>query len=190
MENHLLGMLFWLAELVVASFLLSYGAEHLAAKYGARFIGRTFMSVATTLPEIAIVVYAASDGFYGTALAAGLGSNLLMMTIGLAIMVLIATTRMSKAPLRGIDVSMFKLDKIFLVVTSTVSAALFFDGYNYIDGIIFTGLFLAYLTLAFREMRMEKRRNSQEMTNQSIAQHTSVNIPQVRAERKGTTSRC
>lgn len=184
-EDHILGMIFWLGELVVASFLLSYGAEHLSLKYSARFVGRTFMSVATTLPEVAIVIYAAAEGFYGTALGAGLGSNLLMMTLGLAIMVLIATTRMSKAPLKGIDVSMFKLDKIFLIVTSTASAALFFDGYNYIDGFIFTGLFLAYLTLAFREMRIEKRRDPQVRANRNEGQHGSVSFPQPDAERKG-----
>lgn len=182
LENHLLDMLLWLAELIVASFLLSYGAEHLSAKYGARFIGRTFMSVATTLPEIAIVIYATADGFYGTAIGAGLGSNLFMMTLGLAIMLLIATTRLSKAPLKGIDVSVFKLDKIFLIVTSTASAALFVNGYDYIDGFIFTGLFLAYLILAFREMRREKRRDSQHRANQNTDQHTLANMPEAHAD--------
>ena len=92
-------MLLWLGELTGASFLLSYGAEHLSMRYGAKFVGRTLLSVATTLPEIAIVIYASAGGFYGTAIGAGLGSNLLMMTLGLAIMLLIATTRLSKAPL-------------------------------------------------------------------------------------------
>ena len=100
----------WLGELTFASWLLSHGAEHLATRFGARFVGRTLLSVATTLPEIAIVAYAASDGSYGIALGAGLGSNVLMMTLGLAIMLLIATTRLSKKPIKKIDVSSFKLD--------------------------------------------------------------------------------
>jgi len=150
-------MLFWLSELIGASYLLSYGAEHLSKKYGAKFIGRTLLSVATTLPEIAIVVYAASAGLYGTAIGAGLGSNLLMMTLGLAIMLLIATTRLSKAPLKGVDVSPFKLDKIFLLATAVVSAVLFLDGYNFIDGIIFAGMFGAYLFVALFEMRAENK---------------------------------
>jgi cation:H+ antiporter len=103
-------MLIWLGELVVASWALSYGAEHLSLKYGAKFIGRTFLSVATTLPEIAIVIYAAATGSYDIAIGAGLGSNLLMMTLGLSLMLIIATTRLSKAPLKGIDVSTFKLE--------------------------------------------------------------------------------
>lgn len=153
-------MLLWLAELTGASYVLSYGAEHLSMKYGAKFVGRTLLSVATTLPEIAIVVYAAADGSYGTAIGAGLGSNLLMMTLGLAIMLIVATTRLSKAPLKGIDVSTFKLDKIFLLVTAVVSAALFLDGYNFIDGFIFAGMFSAYLVMALWEMKSEKKKKS------------------------------
>ena len=150
-------MLLWLGELTAASFVLSYGAEHLSKKYGAKFVGRTLLSVATTLPEIAIVIYAAADGLYGTAIGAGLGSNLLMMTLGLSIMLLIATTRLSKAPLKGVDVSTFKLDKIFLLATAVISAVLFLDGYNFIDGFIFTGMFVAYLVMALMEMKAESK---------------------------------
>ena len=66
-------MLLWLSELTIASFLLAYGAEHLSKKYGAKFVGRTLLSIETTLPEIAIVIYAAAGGFYGTAIGSGLG---------------------------------------------------------------------------------------------------------------------
>ena len=48
-ENNLIDMLIWLGELILASWALSYGAEHLSIKYGAKFIGRTVLSVATTL---------------------------------------------------------------------------------------------------------------------------------------------
>jgi cation:H+ antiporter len=150
-------MLLWLTELTVASFLLAYGAEHLSKKYGAKFVGRTLLSVATTLPEIAIVIYAAAGGFYGTAIGSGLGSNLLMMTLGLSIMLLIATTHLSKAPLKGVDVATFKLDKIFLLATAVISGLLFIDGYNFIDGFIFAGMFGAYLVMALMEMKAESR---------------------------------
>lgn len=160
LAENLLAMLLWLAELTGASFLLSYGAEHLSKRYGAKFIGRTLLSVATTLPEIAIVIYAAAGGFYGTAVGAGLGSNLLMMTLGLSIMLLIATTRLSKAPLKGVDVTTFKLDKIFLIATAVISAVLFIDGYNYIDGFIFAGMFGAYLVMALLEMKAESKHGS------------------------------
>jgi cation:H+ antiporter len=155
-------MLLWLGELIISSWVLSYGAEHLSMKYGAKFVGRTLLSIATTLPEIAIVIYAAADGFYGIAIGAGLGSNLLMMTLGLAIMLLIATTRLSKAPLKGIAVGMFKLDKIFLLATAVISAALFIDGYNFLDGFAFSALFIAYIIMAFLEMRKDRKNESLE----------------------------
>ena len=155
-------MLLWLAELTGASYLLSYGAEHLSKKYGAKFVGRTLLSIATTLPEIAIVIYAAADGLYGTAIGAGLGSNLLMMTLGLALMLVIATTRLSKSPLKGVDVATFKLDKIFLLATAVISAVLFLDGYNYIDGFIFAGMFGAYLIMALLEMKAENKKMKKE----------------------------
>jgi cation:H+ antiporter len=176
-SENLSSMIIWLAELIVASWALSYGAEHLSARYGAKFVGRTILSVATTLPEIAIVIYAAAAGSYGVAIGAGLGSNLLMMTLGLSIMLIIATTRISKAPLRGINVSTFKLDKIFLLVTAIVSALLFIDGYNFMDGLIFTTLFIAYLTVALFEMRSERNDTlvkSKRMSNEVSRQPEEV----------------
>ncbi|HZD34861.1 MAG TPA: hypothetical protein VE130_06620 [Nitrososphaeraceae archaeon] len=161
-------MVIWLAELVVASWAISYGAEHLSARYGAKFVGRTILSIATTLPEIAIVIYAAAAGSYGVAIGAGLGSNLLMMTLGLSLMLIIATTRISKSPLKAINVRTFKLDKIFLLITAVVSALLFIDGYNFLDGLIFIGFFIAYLIMALFEMRLERnnpRIPSREMSN-------------------------
>lgn len=167
-------MLLWLGELTGASFLLSYGAEHLSMKYGAKFVGRTLLSVATTLPEIAIVVYAAAGGDYGTAIGAGLGSNLLMMTLGLAIMLVIATTRLSKAPLKGVDVATFKLDKIFLIATAVISAVLFIDGYNFIDGFVFAGMFGAYLVVALVEMKAENKAKKTE--KETVQEHKVISV--------------
>ena len=184
-ENNLPIMLLWLAELTVASWILSYGAEHLSKKYGGKFVGRTLLSVATTLLEIAIVVYAAAAGSYGVAIGAGLGSNLLMMTLGLSIMLLIATTRLSKAPLKGVDVSTFKLDKIFLVITAIVSALLFIDGYNYIDGIVFTLMFVAYLVMALYEMKAEKSKIKPQELLHNIGDHEIVEVKEEQKSNKG-----
>jgi cation:H+ antiporter len=162
LTENLLLLLGWLGELIFASWLLSDGAEHLAERWGGRFVGRTLLSIATTLPEIAIVVAAAKVGSYDIALGSALGSNLFMMTLGLAIMLIIATTKLSKAPQKFIDVRQFKMDKILLVITAVVGAVLFIDGYNVIDGIIFTGFFGAYLYLAFREMKHEKKEETLE----------------------------
>ena len=173
-NNHLLMMLVWLAELTFSSWLLSYGAEHLSFKYGAKFVGRTLLSIATTLPEIAIVVYAAMRGSYGVAIGSGLGSNLLMMTLGLSVMLLIATTRLSKFPLKSIDISAFKMDKIFLIITAIVSAVVFVDGYNYVDGIIFTGMFAVYIGIAFFEMIRSRSQNNLEKTGSNESKSVDI----------------
>ena len=160
-------LLGWLAELIFSSWMLSSGAEHLAQRWGGRFVGRTVLSVATTLPEIGIVVAAAKDGSYDTAIGSALGSNLFMMTLGLAIMLIIATTRLSKAPQKFIDVKEFGLDKIFLIITAVAAAIMFIDGFDLIDGLILAGLFAIYLGFAFREMKQEKKTkltNEQEST--------------------------
>lgn len=169
-ENNLFTMLFWLGELTLASWILSYGAEHLSEKFGAKFVGRVLLSIATTLPEIAIVIYAAAQGSFGIAIGSGLGSNLLMMTLGLAIMLIIATTRLSKAPLKQIDVSTFKNDMIFLILAAIISFVLFLDGYNYIDAFIFMGLFAGYIILSLYEMRIENR---EKISNKNIDKNSN-----------------
>jgi len=164
-------MIIWILELTGASYLLSYGAEHLSKFFGTRFVGRTFLSVATTLPEIAIVAYAAAAGFFDTAISSALGSNLLMMTLGLSIMLLIATTRLSKHPLKEIDVRQFKLDKYLLIITAVVSLFMFIDGFQFIDGIIFSAMFGAYLYLAYWEMIKERKQMKEAMMNQNSEPH-------------------
>lgn len=171
-ENNLFTMLFWLGELTLASWILSYGAEHLSERFGAKFVGRVLLSIATTLPEIAIVIYAAAQGSFGIAIGSGLGSNLLMMTLGLAIMLIIATTRLSKAPLKQIDVSTFKNDMIFLILAAIISFVLFLDGFNYIDAFIFMGLFAGYIILSLYEMKIENR---EKISNKNIDKNRDDN---------------
>ena len=171
-ENNLFNMLFWLGELTFASWILSYGAEHLSEKFGAKFVGRVLLSIATTLPEIAIVIYAAAKGSFGIAIGSGLGSNLLMMTLGLAIMLIIATTRLSMAPLKQIDVSTFKNDMIFLILAAIISFVLFLDGFNYFDAFIFMGLFAGYIILSLYEMRVE---NKDKISKENITKNSNNN---------------
>ncbi len=133
------------------------------------------LSVATTLPEIGIVVAAAKGGDYGAALGSALGSNLFMMTLGLSVMLIISTTRLSKSPQKFIDVKDFGLDKVLLVVTAVVSAITFLNGYGFMEGLIFSGLFGTYLYLAYREMKKEKKQERLE---------SQLHVGGVRAGRK------
>jgi cation:H+ antiporter len=180
-------MLFWLAELSVSSWILSYGAEHLSIRFGAKFVGRTLLSVATTLPEIAIVIYASFTGLYEVAIGSGLGSNILMMTLGLALMLLISTTRLSKSPLKKIDVSSFRSDKIFLLISAIISAILLIDGYNYIDGFIFIGIFVAYILIAFIEMKKEKKSPLKQAHSESSIKN-NFNTDKIRSDTDTSSS--
>ncbi len=149
-------MLFWLGGLVIASFFLSNGAESLSHFLGGKFVGRTLLSIATTLPEMLIVFYASKMALYGVSLGSALGSNILMMSLGLAVMILIATTRLSKKAVKEINIEGFKLDLVFLILTAILGVVMFIDGYGIIDGFIFLVLFILYLIFAFHESRCER----------------------------------
>ncbi|MGN6613873.1 MAG: sodium:calcium antiporter, partial [Candidatus Nitrosocosmicus sp.] len=96
------------------------------------------------------------------------------MTLGLALMLLISTTRLSKSPLKKIDVSAFKSDKLFLLVSAVLSAILLIDGYSYIDGFIFIGIFVGYILVAFIEMKKENKvKNMSNKTNSSSVDSAS-----------------
>lgn len=151
--SYSISMLFWLGGLVVASFFLSKGAESLSHFLGGKFVGRTLLSIATTLPEIIIVFYASKMALYDVSLGSALGSNVLMMSLGLSVMVLIATTRLSKKPVSEINVEGFRTDMIFLVLTAIFGVAMFIDGYCIIDGFIFLAFFFVYIAFAFYETR-------------------------------------
>lgn len=154
--SYALSMLFWLGGLVIASFFLSNGAESLSHFLGGKFVGRTLLSIATTLPEILIVFYASKMALYGISLGSALGSNILMMSLGLAVMILIATTRLSKKAVKEINIEGFKLDLVFLILTAILGVVMFIDGYGIIDGFIFLVLFILYLIFAFHETKCER----------------------------------
>jgi cation:H+ antiporter len=84
-------MIIWLFELILSSFIISIGAEKLSHYLSGRFVGRTILSITTTLPEILIVIYASRMELYGVSLGSALGSNILMMSLGLALMTLIVS---------------------------------------------------------------------------------------------------
>lgn len=142
---------------MVSSFFLSNGAESLSHFLGGKFVGRTLLSIATTIPEIIIVFYASTMLLYDFALGSALGSNILMMSLGLSVMILIATTRLSKKPVNEINVGGFKTDMIFLILTAIAGIAMFIDGYCIIDGFIFFGFFLVYVAFAFYETRKSRK---------------------------------
>ncbi len=147
----------WLGVIVASSMMLSTGAERLAERFGGVFVGRTLLSVVTTLPEIVVVWLSASAGFIGVSLGSAIGSNIMMISIGLAIMVLVATTRLSKRPTLQISVEGYWMDMLYLVATALASVILFVDGYQLADGVAFTAFYLLYIYLAFKERVHERK---------------------------------
>ncbi len=145
----------WLSELVFSSFLLSEGSERLAGFMGRRFLGRTVLSIVTTAPEIAIVAYAAQKSLYGVSLGSAVGSNILMISLGLAVMILVATTRLSRKPALSINVSGFKMDLFFLISSAILGVLLFMDGYSFVDGVTLLFVYAAYIYFSYKERTSE-----------------------------------
>jgi len=136
--------------------MLAEGADRLGIKIGRRFIGRTVLGIVTTFPEFVIVYFAALKGYYDVGIGAVFGSNILMISLGLSIAVLIATTRLSLRPMKEIETGVFKLDFYFMLLTAVLSVILFIDGYDIMDGIIFAFLYLIYVYFAYRESKVER----------------------------------
>jgi cation:H+ antiporter len=61
---------------------------------------------------------------------------------------------------------------IFLILAAIISFVLFLDGFNYIDGFIFMGLFVGYIILSLYEMRVEKR---DKIANKNIDTNSNNN---------------
>jgi cation:H+ antiporter len=160
--NTLITLLFWLFIIIVSSYFLAEGADRLGFKIGRRFMGRTILGIATTLPEIAIVFVAASKGILDVGIGATFGSNVLMITLGLSLMVLIATTKLSLNPAKELNVSFFKLDFYYLLLTAVVSVITFMNGYDIYDAIIFAGLYIGYVYQSYKESHKERTESINE----------------------------
>ncbi|HLI45699.1 MAG TPA: hypothetical protein VKU94_00720, partial [Geobacterales bacterium] len=135
---------------------LSEGADRLGSKIGRRFMGRTVLGIATTMPEIAIVFAASAKGFLDVGIGATFGSNVLMITLGLALMVLVATTRLSLNPSKVLNVGSFKLDFYYLLLTAVIAVITFMNGYDIFDAIIFAALYFAYVYQSYKESIYER----------------------------------
>jgi cation:H+ antiporter len=54
---------------------------------------------------------------------------------------------------------------------------LFIDGYHFTDGIVFTGLFLVYVFIAFYEMRIEKKKAKEKVIEEHSNSSENINLP-------------
>jgi cation:H+ antiporter len=137
-----------LAILTAAAALLSYGAEALAERYGANFTGSIVLAIITTLPEYMIVIWACIKGLYNEAVGSAVGACTLLITLGYGSVILLATTRISRKPVKAVELSKHtQVDALYLLATALVAFALAWEGngFDLKDAVILILLFVAYV---------------------------------------------
>ena len=143
-----------LAILTVAAALLSYGAEALAERYGANFTGSIVLALITTLPEYMLVIWASIKGLYHEAVGSAVGACTLLITLGYGSIILFATSRISRKPVKVIELSKgTQVDALYLLVTALVAFALAWEGngFDLKDAVILILLFFAYVVHVAKE---------------------------------------
>jgi len=134
--------------LTAAAAVLSYGAEALADRYGANFTGSIVLAMITTLPEYMFVIWASVKGHYDMAVGSAVGSCALLITLGYGSVILFATTRISRKPVKAIVLSKgTQVDALYLLGTALIAFALAWEGngFDFKDAVILVLLFIAYV---------------------------------------------
>jgi cation:H+ antiporter len=137
-----------LALLTAAAALLSYGAEAVAERYGANFAGSIVLALITTLPEYMFVIFASMKGRYDMAVGSAVGACTLLITLGYGSIILFATTRISRRPVKVVELSKgTQVDALYLLGTALIAFALAWegDGFDLKDAVILVSLFVAYI---------------------------------------------
>ena len=140
--------LFLFLGIVAAAAFLSYGAEIFAERWGANFVGSVVLGLITTLPEFLFVIWACIKNQYQMAVGSAVGACSLLVTLGYGLVILVATTRLSKKPVREIHLSKTtQIDAIYLLVTSAVAFFLAWEknGLDLKDAAILIAIFLGYV---------------------------------------------
>ena len=134
--------------IVFAAWLLSYGAEIFAERWGANFVGSIVLGLITTLPEFFFVLWACIKNQYQMAVGSAVGACSLLVTLGYGLVILVATTRLSRKPVREIRLSKTtQIDAVYLLVTSVVAFVLAWEknGLDLKDAVILIAIFLGYV---------------------------------------------
>jgi cation:H+ antiporter len=134
--------------LTAAAALLSYGAEIFAEKFGPHFAGSILLALITTLPEYMFVIWAAIKGEYGMAIGSAVGACTILITVGYGLVILFATTRISRRPVPAIELSQgTRIDALYLLITAVVAVVLAWEGggFDLKDGLILAAVFIVYV---------------------------------------------
>jgi len=131
-----------------AAILLSLGAEILADRYGANFTGSIVLGLITTMPEYMFVIWAAIKSEYHMAIGSAIGSCVILVTLGYGLVLVVATTRLSRKPVPVVELSRTtEIDAWYLGGTALAALILAWEGggLDVKDGIILTLLFGGYM---------------------------------------------
>lgn len=134
--------------IVLAAYLLSRGGEVLAAKWGFNIVGSIVLALLTTLPEYAFVYWACVKTEYQMAIGSAIGACTILVTLGYGLVILLATSRLSRNPVKFIKLSKAtRIDAFYLLGTAIVAYILIYidDRLSVVDGIILTVIFLGYV---------------------------------------------
>jgi cation:H+ antiporter len=162
-----------LAILTGAAALLSFGAEALAERYGANFTGSIVLAVITTMPEYMFVIWACIKGHYDMAVGSAVGACTLLITLGYGSIILFATTRISRKPVKAIELSKAtKVDALYLLVTALAAFGLAWEGngFDAKDAAILILLFFAYIVHVAKGAVKFARENS-------VPSHSRTGLP-------------
>jgi cation:H+ antiporter len=142
--------------IVFAAYLLSRGGEVLAAKWGFNIVGSIVLALLTTLPEYSFVYWACVKTEYQMAIGSAIGACTILVTLGYGLVILLATCKLSRNPVKAIQLSKAtRIDAFYLLGTAIVAFILIYidDRLSVIDGIILTLIFFAYI---YNVVRAEK----------------------------------
>jgi cation:H+ antiporter len=142
------------------SWALSEAVERIAERWGANFAGSILLGLVTTLPEYLFVFWAVWLGQFQVALGSATGAATMLMTLGFGLVIVTATTRLSKRPVKEIKLSKTtRIDALYLFLTAiaAVNLGLWGGGLSVLDGLILTGIYIAYAVHLYIEAHKKNR---------------------------------
>ncbi len=136
--------------IMFAAYLLSHGAEVMADKWGTTIAGSLILGLLTTLPEYTFVYWASVKGRYDMAIGSAIGACTLLVTLGYGLVILVATTKLSRKPVPNIRLTKAtRVDAAFLLITALVALLFVWNdsALSLLEGIILAAVFLTYVVL-------------------------------------------
>ena len=146
----------------VCSLALSEAVERLAERWGSNFAGSILLGLVTVIPEYLFVFWAVRLGEYPVALGSVTGAAAMLVTLGYGLVILTATSRFSKQPVKTIELSKTtRIDALYLFVTAIVAVilGLIGGGLSLLDGVILTVIYLAYVIHLYHDARKKSKKH-------------------------------